>query len=103
MPGGGARLSVCLSFDFDAMSSWIGDVKIKSDNPAQLSRGEFGAIAVPRILELLRKHDIRTTFFIPGHTALAFPDAVRMIRDAGHEIGHHGWVHEHVDDFDPAG
>jgi peptidoglycan/xylan/chitin deacetylase (PgdA/CDA1 family) len=86
------RLSVCLTFDFDAMSSWIGSFR-SSSLPA-LSRGEFGAHAVPRILELLRSRDITATFFVPGHTALAFPSVVCAIRDAGHEIGHHGWVHE---------
>jgi peptidoglycan/xylan/chitin deacetylase (PgdA/CDA1 family) len=84
------RLSVCLTFDFDAMSVWIAS----TDNPATISRGEFGAVAVSRILDLLQRHDAPSTFFIPGHTALAYPDHVRSIRDAGHEIGHHGWVHE---------
>ena len=63
---------------------------------AALSRGEFGAVAVPRILELLEKHGILSTFFVPGHTALAYPELIRRIRDEGHEIGHHGWVHESV-------
>ena len=86
------RLSVSLTFDFDAMSVWIGSHN--SNNPAQISRGEFGAVAVPRILDLLERHSIATTFFIPGHTALAYPGLIRDIRDRGHEIGHHGWVHE---------
>lgn len=83
-------ISVCLSFDFDAMSGWIAD----TDNPATISRGEFGAVAIERILALLDRRGARTTFFVPGHTALAYPFLVREIRDAGHEIGHHGWVHE---------
>ena len=85
-----AELSVCLSFDFDAMSVWVA----QSDNPATISRGEFGAVAIARILALLERRGARATFFIPGHTALAYPFLVREIRDAGHEIGHHGWVHE---------
>src|SRR5690348_1629019 len=83
-------LSVCLSFDFDAMSVWIPH----PENPATISRGEFGPVAIPRILALLERRGARATFFIPGHTALAYPWLVRGIKDAGHEIGHHGWVHE---------
>jgi peptidoglycan/xylan/chitin deacetylase (PgdA/CDA1 family) len=90
------RLTACLSFDFDAMSVWIAG----TDNPAAISRGEFSTIAVPRILALLERHEILGTFFIPGHTAFAYPDLVRQIRDAGHEIGHHGWVHENPASFD---
>ena len=94
------RLSVCLTFDFDAMSVWIGS--LRSNSPAAISRGEFGAVAVPRILELLRRHDIRATFFVPGHTALAYPDLVRAIDADGHEIGHHGFVHENPVGLDEA-
>jgi peptidoglycan/xylan/chitin deacetylase (PgdA/CDA1 family) len=83
-------LSVCLSFDFDAMSVWIPH----TENPAMISRGEFGPVAIPRILSLLERHAARATFFIPGHTALAYPWLVREIVAAGHEVGHHGWVHE---------
>jgi peptidoglycan-N-acetylglucosamine deacetylase len=92
------RLSVCLSFDFDAMSVWIAG----TDNPATISRGEFGAVAIPRILELLSRHGARATFFVPGHTALAYPFLVREIHAAGHELGHHGWVHENPAGLDPA-
>lgn len=84
------RLTVCLSFDFDAMSVWIAE----TDNPATISRGEFGAVAIPRILALLERHRAEASFFVPGHTALAYPGLVRDIHAAGHEIGHHGWVHE---------
>jgi peptidoglycan/xylan/chitin deacetylase (PgdA/CDA1 family) len=94
------RLSVCFTFDFDALSPWVFDMA--AGNVAALSRGEFGAVAVPRILELLERHALPATFFVPGHTALAYPDLVRHIRDAGHEIGHHGWVHEGAAQLEPA-
>ena len=90
------RLSVGLSFDFDAMSVWIAT----TDNPATISRGEFGPIAIPRILDLLARYEAPATFFTPGHTALAYPERLREIRDAGHEIGHHGWVHEDPEPLD---
>lgn len=90
--------SVCLSFDVDGMSSWIGTAK--SRNPSMLSRGEFTVVGTPRVLRFLKERDIRATFFVPGHTAYAFPDLVKAIRDDGHEIGHHGWVHENPADHD---
>jgi peptidoglycan/xylan/chitin deacetylase (PgdA/CDA1 family) len=93
-------LSACLTFDFDALSPWV--FEMAEGNVAALSRGEFGAVAVPRILDLLERHEIRTTFFVPGHTALAYPALVRRIAAAGHEIGHHGWVHEGLSRLEPA-
>jgi peptidoglycan/xylan/chitin deacetylase (PgdA/CDA1 family) len=96
-----SRLTCALTFDFDAMSVWIGSYKSK--NPSEISRGEFGAVAIPRILDLLKRHDIPGTFCIPGHTAYAYPDLVKRIHDGGHEIAHHGWVHENPADFDEAG
>lgn len=84
--------SVCLTFDFDGMSIWIGSWQ--SNNPSMISRGEFDTIGLERILKMLAKHDARATFFVPGHTAWAWPDLIKGIVDQGHEIGHHGWIHE---------
>ena len=64
---------------------------------------EFGVVAIPRLLKLLRELSVKSSFCIPGHTACAFPDHVKLIRDDGHEIVHHGWVHENPADFDRAG
>ncbi|NEY91731.1 polysaccharide deacetylase family protein [Tabrizicola oligotrophica] len=94
-------VACALTFDFDAMSVWLGSYAAK--NPSMISRGEFGAVAVPRILDLLKGHDLRATFFIPGHTVHAYPDIVRRVVAEGHEVGHHGWVHENPAKFDEAG
>jgi peptidoglycan-N-acetylglucosamine deacetylase len=83
--------SICLSFDFDAMSVWFG---YPNTTPAMLSRGEYGArVGVPRLLELLGRYQIAATFFIPGHTIDSFPEATAMILEAGHEVGHHSYAH----------
>ncbi len=83
--------TICLSFDFDAMSVWFG---YKQVTPAMLYRGEYGArVGVPRILELLKRYNIRATFFIPGHTVESFPKEVDAILEAGHEVGHHSYAH----------
>lgn len=85
-----ARHIACLTFDFDAISIWIAR---GMTSPTPISRGEFGLVGVKRILELLARHSIHATFFIPGHTIESFPDACRDVVHAGHEIGHHGWTH----------
>ena len=87
-----ARATVCLTFDFDAISIWIGPMGATS--PSMISRGEFGVIGVERILRLLEREQIPATFFVPGHTADTYPDSVRAIVRAGHEVGHHGYLHE---------
>jgi peptidoglycan-N-acetylglucosamine deacetylase len=85
------RHIVCLTFDFDALSGFIAR---NMTTPTPISRGEFGAnVAVGRILELLARHDIATSWFIPGHTLATYPEQCRQVFDAGHEIAHHGWTH----------
>ena len=86
------RATVCLTFDFDAISLWLGSFGARS--PSMISRGEFGVVGVERILRLLDQRGLPGTFFVPGHTAETYPDAVRAIAAAGHEIGHHGYLHE---------
>src|SRR6476659_6403024 len=82
---------VCITFDFDAIS---GLVARGSRTPTPVSRGEFGPrVAAPRLLALMRKHRIQSSWYVPGHTIETFPDAVKSVVDAGHEIGHHGWKH----------
>ena len=82
---------VCLTFDFDGPSLWL---QRRQTTPAPISRGEFGAVAVPRILRLLERRSIPATFFIPGHTIDTYPDVCRRIVDAGCEVALHGYAHE---------
>ncbi len=76
---------------------------MKSKNPSMVSRGQFGAVAVPRILDLLDRFGVSASFAVPGHTAYAFPNIVAAVCAQGHEIVHHGWVHENPADFDESG
>jgi peptidoglycan-N-acetylglucosamine deacetylase len=84
--------TVCLTFDFDAISLWLGPFKAQS--PSMISRGEFGVIGAKRILDLLERYSIKATWFVPGHTADTYPAVVEDIIKHGHEIGHHGYCHE---------
>lgn len=79
-----------ISFDFDAMSGFISR---GLTSPTPISRGEFGPVAVERILALLKKYRITASWFVPGHTLETYPDHCKRVFDAGHEIGHHGWTH----------
>jgi peptidoglycan/xylan/chitin deacetylase (PgdA/CDA1 family) len=89
--------TVCLTFDFDAVSLWI---MRGLTHPGPMSRGEFGAEAVPRILRLLDSRGLGSTWFIPGHTIESFPHECEQVVAAGHEIGLHGYAHENVEQLD---
>ncbi len=84
------RHIVCLTFDFDAMSGFIAR---GMTTPTPISRGEFGVVASERILAMLKRFAIATTWFIPGHTLETYPDACAKVCGDGHEVGHHGWTH----------
>jgi len=84
------RHLVCVTFDFDAMS---GMISRGLTTPTPISRGEFGAVAIPRIVALLQKYGVKATFFVPGFTLETYPAQCESILAAGHEIAHHGWTH----------
>lgn len=88
-----SRGNVCLTFDFDAISGWVAR-GITSATP--LSRGEFSAVAAPRLLRLLGRRGLTSTWFVPAHTVTTYPDLCRRIADEGHEVALHGYAHENV-------
>jgi peptidoglycan/xylan/chitin deacetylase (PgdA/CDA1 family) len=92
-----ARVAVVLSFD-DDNESWL--LAGGQTSPTTLSGADFGAEeGLPRILALLDKYQISSTFFIPAVSALLHPEMIPAIQKSGrHEIGVHGWIHE----FPPA-
>lgn len=101
---GGARCAVLLTFDFDAESAWLSRDPSVAERPGILSQGTYGAkVGVPRILELLASEGIRATFFVPGWVAEHHPEETGAIVAAGHEIGHHGYLHERAVASDPEG
>lgn len=52
----------------------------------------------PRLLDIMQRHQVRATYYWTGHAAEQNPDAVAAVRDAGHETGCHGLVHETLGD-----
>lgn len=89
---GGAKVAVAFSFDFDNETLALRNGQTL---PSLLSTGEYGSrSALPRVLSLLERYDIHATFFIPGVSAKLYPEDVKRIAGAGHEVGIHGWIHE---------
>ena len=80
--------------DIDSVAGQIGSYA-GGDSPSDIQRGIFATeVGVPRLLNLFKKFDLTTSFFIPGHTIETFPKEMDMIVEQGHEIGAHGYLHE---------
>ena len=47
-----------------------------------------------KILEILKKHDIKVTFFMTGGWVESYPDDVKSIYEAGHDLGNHSENHK---------
>ncbi len=69
---------------------------VKASAESRLERG------LDRLLDLMREHGARGTFFILGPLAQSHPQAMRRIADEGHEIGCHGWSHDLLYQMSPA-
>ncbi len=85
-----------LSFDLDGESAEVR----KGEDPVAISRGRYGVrVGVWRILELLEKYGVKTTFFVPGWIAEKYPSIVFEIHRRGHEVAVHGYMHERLDEL----
>ena len=97
----GMTAAAVLGFDMDA------ETVVLTVNPANagrlsvMSHQAYGPVTgMPRILKMLERRNVRATFFCPGYTAERYPHLVRRVRDSGHEIAHHGYLHEAVQGMD---
>ena len=87
-------IQVAFGVDVDAVAGMLGSYG-GEDSPCDISRGLFsGEVGGPRLIRLFEKYSLPATWFVPGHSIETFPDLTRMIVDAGHEIGVHGYSHE---------
>ena len=91
-----ARCAVAITFDMDA------DSLIHLEHPADsisrvssISMLRYGPdVGVPRILRTYKQLDIQQTFFVPAWCIENYPSVVKAMIDGGHEVGHHGYLHE---------
>lgn len=59
----------------------------------------WNADDIDSILETLRANNVKITFFIVGEWADKYPEEVKKISEAGHEIGTHSNTHPHVNNL----
>jgi peptidoglycan/xylan/chitin deacetylase (PgdA/CDA1 family) len=57
---------------------------------------------LPRILGMLDELGLHATFFVEGLNAELYPEALLEIANSGHELGYHGWRHEHWSSLSPS-
>ncbi|MFD6909050.1 polysaccharide deacetylase [Streptomyces sp. NPDC060077] len=87
---------VVISVDVDAESPVLARGEHYINHLTTMSHQAYGPrVGVPRILDLLERLDVPSTFFIPGVSAERWPSVVESVRDRGQEISLHGFTHRH--------
>lgn len=91
----GARCAVSINFDMDS------DAFLHPLYPAKahtlqtlVSWLRYDEIAVPRVVKLFDSYGIKQTFFVPAWCIEQYPRSVEPILESGHELAHHGYLHE---------
>ena len=91
----GKTCAVAFTFDVDAESPLLTTDPAFADRMGAMSHQAYGPlVGIPRLLGILEEFGLPATFFVPGYTAHRHPEPVRSIVAAGHEIAHHGYLHE---------
>ena len=90
----GARVAVLISFDVDNDTITLG--RNLEPSLGAMSQGEYGArVGLRRVVDLMDRHEIPASFFIPAVSLVVAPEMVDIIQASGrHEFGVHGWIHE---------
>lgn len=90
----GHRAAASFTFDVDAESPWLAFDPANANRPGLLSQARYGPrVGLPLILDVLARHGIRGSFFVPGVNVELYPDAVAAIVEGGHELALHGYTH----------
>jgi peptidoglycan/xylan/chitin deacetylase (PgdA/CDA1 family) len=91
---GGARVAVLLSYDVD--NETVQGLRTGQVSIGPLSQGQYGSrVALPRVVELMNRENVPSTFFFPAWSLKIAPEQAGLIQESGmHEIAVHGWIHE---------
>ncbi len=85
-----------ISFDLDAESAEI----YRGSDPNTLSRGRFAVYrGVDKILKILRRYNVKTTFFTPSWVIENYSELIERIVGEEHEVAAHGYLHERFDEL----
>ncbi len=91
----GIKCAVAFTIDVDAETFWFSRRMDSMFSVNLMAEGGYDPnVGVPRLLAMLDRQGVKSTFFIPGwvieqHTAIC-----REIVRRGHEVGYHGYLHE---------
>ena len=77
----------------------IYSVKTEDKKVALTINCAWNADDIDKILEVLEKNNVKVTFFMVGNWVEKYPEAVKKVHDAGHEIGNHSFSHPHVNNL----
>ena len=98
----GYKVACAITFDIDTDS--ILHLEFRDQAPTMMSTMswlKYDEIAVPRLVELYRRYEIRQTFFYPAWCMERYPHLVDIILEGGHEIAGHGYLHENPNKLEP--
>jgi len=99
----GYRAAAWLCWHVDSEAGVLASGKRIDTAFASFSEARYGVTtALPRILELCRDLEVPASFAFPAYVAEQHPDAVIACVEAGHEIIHHGYLHEDVSKLSPS-
>lgn len=92
----GKKCAVAITFDVDSDSLVHLSHPDEADNMISTTSWlRYDRVAIRRILDMYKKYDIKQTFFVPAWVMEQNPKMVESILEDGHEIAHHGYLHEH--------
>ena len=65
----------------------------RADKCVALTFDDSPSCRTGRVLDILKKHNVKATFFVIGSNIDEFPDVFKRIVDEGHVVGNHTWSH----------
>ncbi len=75
----------------------------RDDNVISLSfDAAWGNEDTQQLIDILAEHNIRATFFVVGEWVDKYPESVKALHDAGHEVMNHSDTHPHFTQLSPA-